>query len=48
VLQPGCRGECEVDLAWSGRGDHLISALVSLAALGLVVVMIWRRRDWKV
>jgi hypothetical protein len=43
VLQPGCQGECEVDLVWSGRGDRLISAMISLAALGLVVMMIWRR-----
>jgi hypothetical protein len=45
VLQPGCEGECEVDLAWSGRGDHLITAGVSLAALGLLAVMAFRRRS---
>lgn len=48
VLQPGHEGECEVDLAWSGRGDYLASAMVSLGALGIIVMMIWRRRGWKV
>jgi hypothetical protein len=43
MLQPGCQGECEVDLRWTGRGDYWVSAVVSLAALVLAVAMIWRR-----
>jgi hypothetical protein len=44
VLQPGCSGECEVDLAWTGRADYWISAVISLAALGMVTAMLMKAR----
>uniref|UniRef100_Q028P7 Uncharacterized protein n=1 Tax=Solibacter usitatus (strain Ellin6076) TaxID=234267 RepID=Q028P7_SOLUE len=43
VLRPDCQGECEVTLIWSGRADYMISAIVSLIALGITAVMLWRR-----
>jgi hypothetical protein len=43
VIHPRCAGDCEIDLAWSGRGDLTLTAIVSLAALALLGVMIYRR-----
>ena len=31
-----CRGDCDIDLAWTGRGDLPLSAALSLASLGLL------------
>jgi hypothetical protein len=44
VIQPRCQGDCEIDLAWTGRGDRPLSAAVSLATLGLLAFLAFRRR----
>ncbi len=44
VIQPQCQGDCEIDLAWTGRGDLPIAAVVSLATLGLLAGLAFRRR----
>jgi hypothetical protein len=44
VIQPQCRGECEIDLEWTGRGDRQLSAGISLATLGLLGFLSFRRR----
>ena len=44
VIQPGCQGDCEIDLAWTGRGDLPLAAAVSLATLGLLAFLSFRRR----
>jgi hypothetical protein len=42
VLHPACEGRCEITLRWTGRPDRIPSALVSLAALGLLAGLVWR------
>jgi hypothetical protein len=42
VLHPGCQGPCEITLRWTGRPDQIPSAIVSLAALGLLAGLLWR------
>jgi hypothetical protein len=44
VIQPRCQGNCEIDLSWTGRGDLPLAAVVSLATLGLLAALIFRRR----
>jgi hypothetical protein len=44
VIQPRCQGECEIDLAWTGRGDRPLAAAISLASLGLLAFLSFRRR----
>jgi hypothetical protein len=44
VIQPHCRGDCEIDLAWTGRGDLPLAAAISLASLGLLAFLSFRRR----
>jgi hypothetical protein len=46
VLQPRCQGACEIDLAWTGRGDYVPSAIVSLATLGVLAFLALWRHDW--
>ncbi len=36
LLQPRCTGDCEIDLAWTGRSDLIPTAIVSLGALALL------------
>jgi hypothetical protein len=43
VIQPHCRGDCDIDLAWTGRGDLPLTAAVSLATLGLLAFLSFRR-----
>jgi hypothetical protein len=43
MLQPQCEGDCEIELAWTGRGDRWITAAISAAALALLAAMIWKR-----
>jgi hypothetical protein len=38
------QGDCEIDLAWTGRGHRPLSAAVSLATLGLLGFLSFRRR----
>jgi hypothetical protein len=45
VIQPRCQGDCEIDLAWTGRGDLLLAAVVSLATLALLAALAYRRRS---
>ena len=42
VLHPACEGRCEIALRWTGRPDRIPSAIVSLAALGLLAGLVWR------
>lgn len=42
LLRPRCQGDCDIELRWTGRPDVLLSAFVSLFALALAAVMIWR------
>jgi hypothetical protein len=42
VLHPACQGPCEITLRWTGRPDRIPSAMVSLAALGLLAGLLWR------
>jgi hypothetical protein len=44
VIQPRCQGDCEIDLAWTGRGDLPLAAVVSLATLALLAARAFRRR----
>ena len=44
VIQPQCQGDCEIDLAWTGRGDLPMAAVVSVAALALLAALAFRRR----
>jgi hypothetical protein len=44
VIQPRCQGECEIDLAWTGRGDLPLAAVVSVATLGLLAALVFKRR----
>ena len=44
VIQPRCQGDCEIDLAWTGRGDLPLAAVVSVAALALLAALAFRRR----
>jgi hypothetical protein len=44
VIQTHCRGDCEIDLEWTGRGDLQLSAAVSLASLGLLGFLSFRAR----
>jgi uncharacterized membrane protein YfhO len=44
VIQPKCLGDCEIDLAWTGPGDLQLSAVVSLATLGLLAFLSFKRR----
>ncbi|MCU1233369.1 MAG: hypothetical protein JWP63_1336 [Candidatus Solibacter sp.] len=44
VVRPQCTGDCEIDLAWTGRGDLALTAVLSLLALGLLGAMIYLRR----
>jgi hypothetical protein len=39
VIQPQCQGQCEIALAWTGRGDLPVAAVVSIATLGLLAAM---------
>jgi hypothetical protein len=43
AIQPPCRGDCEIDLAWTGRGDLAPSAAVSICTLGLLAFLSFRR-----
>jgi hypothetical protein len=43
VIQPHCQGDCEILLAWTGRGDLPMAAVVSLAAGMLLAFMAFRR-----
>ena len=45
VIQPHCRGDCEIDLAWTGPRDLPLAAAVSLATLGLLAFMAFRRHQ---
>ena len=45
VVQPRCRGDCEIDLAWTGRGDRALSAAVSLGTLGLLGFLSFKRGE---
>jgi hypothetical protein len=45
VIEPGCEGECEIDLAWTGRGDFRWTAGVSAATAVLLVTMLIRSRS---
>jgi hypothetical protein len=45
VIQPHCQGECEIDLAWTGPRDLPLAAAVSLATLGLLAFMAFRRHQ---
>jgi hypothetical protein len=45
AIQPRCQGDCEIDLAWTGRGDLPVAAVVSMATLGLLAAMAYRRRS---
>jgi hypothetical protein len=47
VVEPQCAGDCEIELEWIGRGDLIPTAIVSLASLGLLAVMIYRRRPFR-
>jgi hypothetical protein len=40
LLRPGCDGDCEIHLRWTGRSDYLFAAFVSAATLGLLVLMV--------
>ena len=44
VIHPRCHGDCEIDLAWTGRGDLPLAAAVSLATLALLAFLSFRRR----
>jgi len=44
VIQPHCLGECEVNLTWTGPGDLPLSAAISLATLGLLGFLFFKRR----
>jgi hypothetical protein len=44
AIQPRCQGDCEIDLTWTGRGDLPFSAAISLATLGLLAFLSFRRR----
>jgi hypothetical protein len=44
VIQPRCQGDCEIDLAWTGRGDLPPAAVISVATLGLLAALAFRRR----
>jgi hypothetical protein len=37
-------GDCEIDLAWTGRGDLPLSAALSLASLGLLAFLSFKRQ----
>jgi hypothetical protein len=43
VLHPSCDGICEITLRWEGRPDRIPSAIVSLAALAVLVWLLWGR-----
>jgi hypothetical protein len=45
VIQPRCRGDCEIDLAWTGRGDLPLSAAISLGTLGLLGFLSFKRGE---
>ena len=47
VLRPDSQGECEVNLAWTGRGDYWFSAVISLAALGMIAVLLVKPKPRK-
>ena len=47
VLQPRCQGDCEINLAWTGRGDFWWTALVSAASLVMLVTMLKRNSSLK-
>ena len=44
VLHPQCEGPCDITLRWTGRPDHIPSALVSLGTLALLGWLAWRNR----
>jgi len=37
VIEPECEGDCEIELAWTGRWDNWWSAAMSLVGLGVTV-----------
>jgi len=43
VVHPNCQGPCEIDLAWTGPRDLPLSAAISLATLGLLAFLSFRR-----